>query len=85
MESFAHELRIDFPIRLENPHVIANEQVFTRSSFHLNCSAFPFVGVSQAIYLLTIAFNRYGLVWSIKVPPVLYLIPHMVNVVIHYI
>ena len=27
MESFAYELKMPFPIRLENPHVISNEQV----------------------------------------------------------
>ena len=28
MGSFAHELRLPFPVRLENPHVVANDRVF---------------------------------------------------------
>lgn len=27
LDSFAHELGLDFPVRLENPHVISREQV----------------------------------------------------------
>jgi hypothetical protein len=27
MDSFAHELALPFPVRLENPHVVAKEQV----------------------------------------------------------
>jgi regulator of telomere elongation helicase 1 len=28
LDSFAHELALPFPVRLENPHVIAREQVW---------------------------------------------------------